>query len=136
MDCVYFDGAGNVQQAGNLLTLWYPRITVLYGIEHGIALFFKDISTFPVVKDVIYRRNRLYMVFGYGVYHSSHAIFQDKAKQFNNGKKIGLLRASPTRMAGYFYAFARDLRCRRALVATKADHNFINRKDKRDLSST
>jgi len=132
VDIVAFDGAYNVQKAGLLLTIPYPGITVLNGIEHCVALFFKDLSKFPVVKDVIYRRNRMYMVFGSGIYHSSHATFKAKAKEFNNGKDIGLLRASPTRMAGYFYAFARDLRLRRAFVATKSSHTFIKRTGKKD----
>ena len=46
VDIVAFDGAYNVQKAGLLLTIPYPGITVLNGIEHCVALFFKDLSKF------------------------------------------------------------------------------------------
>jgi hypothetical protein len=43
VDLVFFDGASNVQNAGQLLRVRYPRITVGHGAEHVVSLFFKDV---------------------------------------------------------------------------------------------
>ncbi len=45
VDLVYFDGASNVQKAGDILKVNYPRIrmTVYHGSEHVVALFFSDV---------------------------------------------------------------------------------------------
>ena len=112
MDLIFFDGAKNVQAAGRMLEISFPRLSCLHGAEHKSSLFFHDFSAVPVIKDTIKRRNRIYMVFGSGTFHSSHAVFTEHAKSFNNGKDIGLLRATDTRMAGYFMAICRDLRMR------------------------
>ncbi len=45
VDLVLFDGASNVQNAGKLVSIIYPRITVVHGAEHVVSLFFKDIFT-------------------------------------------------------------------------------------------
>ena len=49
-DCVlalltlfFFDGASNVQNAGELLRVKHPRITVGHGAEHVVSLFFSDV---------------------------------------------------------------------------------------------
>jgi hypothetical protein len=39
---VLFDGASNVQSAGKLVSITYPRITVVHGAEHFVSLFFKE----------------------------------------------------------------------------------------------
>jgi hypothetical protein len=43
VDLVLFDGASNVQNAGKLVFINYPCITVVHGIEYVVTLFFKDI---------------------------------------------------------------------------------------------
>ncbi len=45
VDLLLFDGASNVQNSAKLASITYPRITVVYGAEHVVSLFFKDIST-------------------------------------------------------------------------------------------
>ncbi len=45
VDLVLFDGASNVQNARKLVSITYPRITVVHGAEHVVSLFFKDIFT-------------------------------------------------------------------------------------------
>ena len=42
VDFVLFDGATNVQNAGNIVAIRYPRITVLHVTEHVVSLLFKD----------------------------------------------------------------------------------------------
>ena len=43
VDLVFFDGASNVQNAGELLKVKFPRITVGHGAEHVVSLFFSDV---------------------------------------------------------------------------------------------
>ena len=38
-----FDGASNVQLAGILLKVHYPKLTVMRGVEHTVLLFFNDV---------------------------------------------------------------------------------------------
>jgi hypothetical protein len=53
VNLVLFDGASNVQNAGKLVSITYPQITVVYGAEHVVSLFFKDIFTkMPVFPNV------------------------------------------------------------------------------------
>jgi hypothetical protein len=61
---------------------------------------------------------RLYRLFGGGAMHSSYALFCHQSKIFNGGRKVGLLCASDTRMAGHAYAKVRMLRLKDALLAT------------------
>lgn len=59
-----------------------------------------------------------------GAMHAPYAMFQNHARTFNGGRKIGLIRVAETRMAGYFYAFHRLLRLKPALEATIASVEF------------
>ena len=43
IDVIMFDGASNVQLAGELLQIRYPKITVMGGVEHTVSLFFNDV---------------------------------------------------------------------------------------------
>jgi hypothetical protein len=109
IDCIFFYGASNVQKAGSILQVMYPRTTVLHGAEHVVSLFFKDLSKLPQVQDQILRHRFIYRVFGSGSMHLPYALFHKQTRKFNNGRDIGLLRAADTRMAGYFMAMHRDL---------------------------
>ena len=42
VDYLSFDGAGNVQRAGNILAAKFPRIIVTHGAEHVLSLYFQD----------------------------------------------------------------------------------------------
>ena len=53
LDCVFFDGAGDVQKAGRILAAINPRITVLHGAEHVVSLFCKDAAQLTPIKVVI-----------------------------------------------------------------------------------
>jgi hypothetical protein len=46
----WFDGAGNVQKAGRILEVMFPRAYSLHGGEHVISLFFSDIAKLPQIK--------------------------------------------------------------------------------------
>jgi hypothetical protein len=45
VDLMLFDSASNVQNAGKLVSITYPCITIVYGAENVVSLLFKDIFT-------------------------------------------------------------------------------------------
>ena len=47
-----------------------------------------------------------------------YSIFKTFANQENHNKNIGLIQAAGTRMGGYFYAFYRLIKLRKALKRT------------------
>ena len=116
-DVIMFDGASNVQLAGELLKIRYPKITVMCGVEHTVSLFFNDVSKIPVVNQMISAHKAIYNLFGSGIYHKPHYIFKSKSYEFHN-RNIGLFSGNDTRMAGYFIGIHRDLRMRKSLLAT------------------
>jgi hypothetical protein len=124
LDCVFFDGAGDVQKAGRILAAINPRITVLHGAEHVVSLFCKDVAKLTPIKVVILKYKFLYRVFGSGSMHRPYAVFTKCAKEFNKGRKIGLLRPADTRMAGYFIALHRLLRLQKPLEAAHLSHEW------------
>lgn len=119
VDCVFFDGAANVQKAGRILEARYPRIHVQTCAAHSVSLFFSDIcQKIWQVKLMLVNYRRLYRLFGSGAMHSPYALFVAQSKVFNGGRKVGLIKAAGTRMAGHAYAQVRMLRLRDPLVAT------------------
>ena len=150
-DLFFFDGASNVQKAGRCLVAYYPRAHVLHGVEHVIALFFKDLASHSIVKvrggcnvfyflhndspsfcfspiyviqRMILRECRLYNVYGSGASHGIYALFQAHAALHNDGKYFGLLRGCSTRMASWFLAMQRSLRQRSALTSLVHDPKY------------
>ena len=124
LNAVLFDGASNVQKAGRVIEAKYPQVSVLHGVEHVVSLFFADVSKLRFVQFLIMNYRRVYRVFGSGAMHAPYAMFHRNTQTFNGGKRIGLIRAADTRMAGYFIAFHRMLRLRPALEATIASVEF------------
>ena len=43
-DVFFFDGAGNVQKAGQVLVAKFPRTFCFHGGEHVVSLFFTDLA--------------------------------------------------------------------------------------------
>jgi hypothetical protein len=126
VDLLLFDGASNVQNAGKHLAVTNPRITVVHGSEHVIALFFKDVFTkvqpFVSLSKFVKRcRN----IFG-STRHGPHAIFKKYSKEFNNGIYIGFIKVSECRMGGELIALLRMLRLKDALRATINSAEYIN----------
>ncbi len=76
VDLLLFDGASNVQNAANLVSITYPRITVVHGVEHVVSLFFKDIFTkMPVFQCLSQFLKWCRNIFG-STRHGPHAIFK------------------------------------------------------------
>ena len=120
---VMFDGASNVQLAGELLQIRYPKITLMRGVEHTFYLFFNDVSKIPVVNQMITAHKAIYNLFGSGMYHKPHSIFKSKSYEFHN-RNIVLFSGNDTRMAGYFIGMHRDLRMIKSLIATVSSDEF------------
>ena len=75
-DVIMFDGASNVQLAGELLKIHYPKITVMRGVQHTVSLFFNDVSKTPVINQMITAHKAIYNLFGSGIYHKPHSILK------------------------------------------------------------
>lgn len=129
-DLVIFDGASNVQKAGQLLEAKFPHITVLHGAEHVISLFYQDVFRLREF-ELLKRMNRLiYRYFGSGSMHSPYAIFSKHSRDHNGGKCIGLIRAADTRMAGHVISMLRTLRLKDSLISTVSSASFLQGKFK------
>lgn len=106
---LFFDGASNVQKAGRLAMLKYPRISSKHGTEHVMSLVMQDIFEMRVPQLLRRIYSKLHLYFG-GSHHDLHAVFTNFTEASNGGRKIGLLRPSDTRMGGHRYALARLVR--------------------------
>ena len=129
-DLVIFDGASNVQKAGLLLEAKFPHVSVLHGAEHVISLFYSDvfkIREFELLKKF---NQYIYKYFGSGSMHSPYAIFSKHAREHNNDKSIGLIRAADTRMGGHVISMLRTLRLKDPLLSTISSASFLQGKFK------
>ena len=66
---------------------------------------------------MITAHKEIYKLFGSVIYHKPHYIFKSKSYEFQNGN-IGLFSGNDTKMSGYLIVMNRDLRMRKALLAT------------------
>jgi hypothetical protein len=84
VDLVLFDGASIVQNAGKLLSITYPRITVVHGAEDVVSLFLKDIFTkMPVFRCLSQFSKKCRNIFG-STCHGPHATFKKHSIIHNN----------------------------------------------------
>ena len=131
IDCVFFDGASNVQKASHFLQAKFPCLHVQHCAAHCVSLFFSDICTKVwEVRHLLVNYRRLYHIFGSGSMHSPYALFIQQSKNFNGGCKVGLIHAADTRMVGHAYALCRMLRLKDPLIATITPAAF------KDLATT
>ena len=86
VDLILFDGASNVQLAGDLLANFFPRCTVVHGSEHVVDLVFSDIAKSPQMKWLIDIHRRICGIFGSGSRHGTHAVFSNHANKLNGGE--------------------------------------------------
>ena len=75
-DIVMFDGAPNIQLAGELLKIHYPKISVMHGVENTVYLFFNNASKIPVANQTSTAHKEIYNLFGSGIYHKPHSTFK------------------------------------------------------------
>jgi hypothetical protein len=115
---VFFDGASNVQNSGQILQAFNPRITVGHGAEHVVSLFFSDVyRKIPEFQKLSEFGKKLRNIFG-SVHHIPKAIFETHSKQHNRGIYLGFIKPSECRMAGEHIGLLRLLRLKNALRST------------------
>ena len=124
-DAFFFDGASNVQKAGEILVAKHPHSFCFHGGEHVLSLFFASLSKIKPIKLLILKTCRLYNVFGSGAHHAIYAQFMAQSSNYNKGRPVGLLRGAGTRFASWFYAMHRVLRLRQALLSTIHQQKFL-----------
>ena len=73
-----FYGASNVQLGGKLLKIYNPKLKGMCLVEHTVSLIFNDISKIITVNYMITEHREIYNIFGSGIYHKNHSIFQPK----------------------------------------------------------
>jgi hypothetical protein len=124
IDLVLFDGASNVQNAGKLVSITYPCITVVHGADQVVSLFFKDISTkMPVFQCLSQFLKWCKNIFG-STCHSPHVIFKKHSIMHNNCIYIGFIKISECGMARELIGLLRLLRLRDILRVTIASKEF------------
>jgi len=115
-----FDGASNVQKAGNMLRLWYPRSSSVHGGEHVCGLMFDDWFDILECKLLVMAMKKIRGNFG-GSKHTLGSLTKKHSRNHHNRKFVGLLRASDTRMAGHAIAALRLLRLRPVIESVIKD---------------
>lgn len=133
IDLVTFDGAKNVQNAGEIMVKAYPRATVTHGAEHACSLFFTDIFKHPVLKLCISFAKKLRNIFG-SVRHAPASIFKKNSSEFNNGILLKFTKPSECRMAGEVISLLRLYRLKDALKATVTCKPFVETGQFTDVS--
>ena len=123
IDVFMFDGASNVQLAGELLKNRYPKVSVMRGVEHAVSLFFNDVYKIPVVNQMITAYKAIYNLFGSGIYHKHHSIFKSESYEFHNCN-IDLYSGNDSRMDVYSIGMHIYLCMRKALLATVSSDEF------------
>lgn len=89
VDMVFFDGAGNVQNAGKYLAAKHPRITVGHGAEHVVSLFFSDVfNKIPEYRMLANFCKSCRDIWG-ATRHLPAAMFKAQSKLHNNGIHVG-----------------------------------------------
>jgi len=126
VDLALFDGASNVQKAGEILAAIFPRMSVVHGAEHVVSLLFNDVFKRKEMRIFIRICRMVYRVFGSGSMHAPYAIFHKYARHHNQGRPIGLIRAADTRMGGHLIAMMRFLCLQSALQNAVTSVEFVD----------
>ncbi len=85
VDLVIFDGASNVQKAGDVLQAKWNRLSVIHGAEHVMSLFFGDLFKRSELQVFVNVCRQAYQLFGSGSMHKPYAIFSNYAQKHNSG---------------------------------------------------
>jgi hypothetical protein len=124
VDLVLFDGASNVQNARKLVSITYPRMTIVHVAEHVDSLFFKDIFTkMQVLQCLSQSSKQCRNIFG-STCHQPHAIFKKHFIMHNNCMYSGFIKISEYCMAGELSGLLCLLRLRNILWVTIASKEF------------
>ena len=119
VDLFLFDGASNVQKAGKLMAINYPRTSCFHSAEHLISLFLGDVCKLRPVQLLMKFYRVLYSYLG-GSRHLLHAVFQKYTRAANqvSDMSLVLLKLCQLRMGGVFYCFLRMCRVKQPILDT------------------
>ena len=87
------------------------------GFEKNVSVFFNDVSSIPVVNQMVTAHKVIYKLFGSGIYPKPHSILKSEPYEFHN-RNIGLFSVNDTSMDVYFIGMHRNLCMRKSLLAT------------------
>lgn len=90
VDLIQFDGASNVQKAGRLLSVDYPRITCIHGAEHLVHLFFGIVARQHQVMLMMKFYRRFYH-YSHGPHHSLTRAFMMLSAASNKNSDLPIL---------------------------------------------
>ena len=121
----FFDGASNIQKAGENLMAKFPHSFCFHGGEHVVSLFFASIAKIKLIRLLILKTCWVYNIFGSDANHAIYAQFMQQSTSFSNGCPIGLLRGASTRFATWFYSMHWLLHVKRALFSTINQPQFL-----------
>ena len=126
VNLVFFGGASNVQNAGEIMKAFNLRITVGHGTEHVVSWFFSYVyNRVPQFKRLSDFSKKLRNIFG-SVRHSPKAMFETYSRQHNNGIYLGFIKPSECRMAGKHITLLCLLRLKNKLRSTIMSKEFID----------
>jgi hypothetical protein len=115
----------NVQNAGEILRAFTPRITVGHGAKHVVSLFFANaytkVKSFMLLSAFT---KRVRNIFG-ADRHSPSVMFKKYSRQHNHGVHLGFVKPSECRMAGEHIAILRLIRLNNVLMTTILSKEFI-----------
>ena len=119
VDLFLFDGASNVQKAGQLMAIDYPRTSCFHAAEHLMSLYLGDICSFQPVLLLCNFYKKVYGYFG-GARHKLYAVFAKHTRAHNklNGHSLQMFKMCKLRMAIVLYCFVRWCRVKDALLDT------------------
>ena len=96
-DILFFDGETHVKNAGLILAARYPRISIVHGANHVVAIFFLDVfSKIPAYVSPMNFAKKLCNIFG-STRHATTEIFNNHSKMINQGIKVGIIKNSDCR---------------------------------------
>ncbi len=113
-----------MQNAGKLVSITYPRITVVHGAEHAVSLFFEDIFTKMPVFQCLSQFSKWCRNIFRSTHHGPHTIFKKHSIMHNNCIYIGFIKISECRMDVELIGLLCLLRLRDILMMTIASKEF------------
>ena len=91
------EGAGNVQKAVEILSIRFPRITVIHGAEHALNPFYNEVySTVEEFCDIKILTRAVRNVFG-STRHRPVAMFRKQSRKHNRGVGVMFIKPSECR---------------------------------------
>ena len=73
------DGVSNVHLEGDLMKIYYFKLTVMCVVQCAVSILLDDVSKVPIVNQIIRYHKTIYNIFEYGIYNNSHSVRKYKS---------------------------------------------------------